>query len=228
MNSYNLCRSISRGLLLAGIVVGLSSRAFADTVTLGNVGTINMTPGDQTPLYTTISLFDAGGPTVQMSGWQISLRIVPLGGATGTVTLDVPSRAYPSGNIIGDPFPSGMPYAVANSPTAGDTVLGANSNSFSSYTVTGGGQNLINLKFNASGLASGNFDLRVVEVNENTYWTDGTFVNRPFFVNGVPLALQTPGSMSLGTISVVPEPSSGLLVLGALAGLVACRNYRKR
>jgi hypothetical protein len=228
----NLRTSLQLILAAAALVVaGSTDRASANIVTVGNLGTINMTAGTQSGTFTTIPVFDAGGAAVQMSGWQLAIRIVPLGGATGTVTVDVPSRAYQPGHIIADPFPAAAPYTVANTPLPGDTVFGSNSNSFSAYTVNASGQNLLGLKFNASGLASGNFDIRLVEVNENSYWTDAAFVNQAFFVNGTPLTLQTPGSLSLGTISVsaaaVPEPSS-LLLSGAVVGFAGWRARRKR
>jgi hypothetical protein len=221
------------------VVAGLTNRASADLVTVGQLGTINMTAGSQSG-YINVPVFDAGGPSVLLAAWQLAIRIVPIAGATGTVTIDQASLAYPSNYIFpsGDRFPAGAPYTVPNTPTAGDLAIGGNANSFNGYTVTGSGQGLLDLKFNASAGATGSFDIRLVEVNQNSYWTEHrptavfpapNYVDQPFRVNGTPLTLQTPGSLSLGTISVaaVPEPSS-LLLSGAVVGFAGWRARRKR
>lgn len=225
-------RSNCLGILAAAacIVAGSVNRASADVVTVGQLGTINMTAGTQTANYTTVPIFDASGAPVALEFWQLAIQIVPIGAATGTVSIDGPSRAYPATSILppGDRSPSARPQMLPGTP-AGD-VFFAFSADENTYPVTSGGQSLIDLKFNASAGALGDFDIRLVQTGESTYWSPGTS-NQPFYVNGVPLPIFSNSSGSLGTISVsaaaVPEPSS-LLLSGSVVGLAAWRARRKR
>jgi hypothetical protein len=228
----NLRAKLTYLLVAAALVVaGSVDRASANIVTVGQLGTINMTQGTQSG-YITIPVFDAGGPAVQMTAWQIALRIVPLGGATGTVTIDVPSRTYGPNHVIDVASPPGAPYTVADTPTTGDVVFGSSTADFiTAFPVDSSGQSLMNIKFNASGLALGNFDVRLVNQNENSSWTDGTPANQNLYVNGVEIPRFSTTSASLGTITVsaaaVPEPSS-LLLSGAVVGFAGWRARRKK
>jgi hypothetical protein len=229
-NTLQLTRAGALVAAAALVVAGSAHQASANIVTVGQLGTINMTAGTQTPSYTTIPIFDAGGPAVQLEFWQLALQIVPLSGATGTVTIDIPSRAYPTTSIFpaGDRFPVAQPTSVTTPPPGIDAIFWASTPFGSSYTVNSSGQSMIDLKFNASAGASGNFDVRLIQQSENTYWSLGPD-NFQFYVNGVPLPVSTPGSASIGTISVaaVPEPSS-LLLSGTVVGFAAWRARRKK
>lgn len=226
-----IIRSGFRFIFATAAILAAGSFASADIITIANLDPINLTAGTQSN-YVTFSVYDASGPSVSMFGWSLGVSVVPLGGATGTVTIDVSSAAYPLNHIFSNPFQSPGPGVSPNAPSAGDTTFLSSNGDFNGVTVNSGppgNQNLLNLKFNASAGASGNFEIRLVDAGgfQNTYWTDyDSAEDRPFYVNGSPVI--GTGGASIGTISVsaVPEPSS-LLLFGSVLGLSAWRVRRR-
>lgn len=210
--------------LVCGFAVG---SAQADLVTVGSIGTVNMAPNSQSSAIA-IPIFDANtGTPVNLFAWSLGLRVVPLSGATGTVTIDQASLAYAANNILTDPFPSAGPQLTPNAPTTGDITIGSSSNAFNAYAVLNqaANQTLAGIKFNSSSDASGNFALQLVDSGalQSTYWTDDSFTDRGFQVNGAAFV----SGAELGQIEVfaaVPEPGSLLLT----GGLVACAAWRAR
>jgi hypothetical protein len=220
---------VLRLLAFACVVFGLTTAVRANLVNVGALSTtVNMNAGTQSA-FVTIPIYDSAPLTsTSLVAWSLGLRVTPVGGATGSVTID-PTFAYPSGNILTSPNPSGAPQSTPNSPTTGDITVGAANTGFTPVVVTAGGQNLVQLKFNASAGASGQFALQLVDdgTPAYTYWTDSSFNDNPFLVNNVPVVLST----QIGTIQVtpaaVPEPSSMLLTAGLL-GAAGWRARRKR
>ena len=132
MNNLNLRRMLSAMTILAG---WSTATARADLVNIGAIGTITMTANTQSPSIT-IPIYDANTAVASnLVAWSLGLRVVPLGGATGTVTIDS-TFGYPSGNLLSSPNPAGVPQSTANSPTSGDYTVGAASTGFVPVFVT--------------------------------------------------------------------------------------------
>lgn len=213
------------------LVVGLSASTLrADLVNIGSIGTITMTANTQSPSIT-IPIYDANTAVASnLVAWSLGLRVVPLSGATGTVTIDS-TFSYPlSGNILSSPNPSGAPQSTPNSPNSGDYTVGAASTGFVPVTVSGSGQNLMTLKVNASAGASGNFALQLVDdgTPSYSYWTDSGFNDNPFLFNNTAITSASQiGTIHVNSTAAVPEPSSMLLTAGLL-GFAGWRTRRKK
>jgi hypothetical protein len=209
----------------------------ADMVNIPVLGTINMLP-NTTSAYSTIGVNDLNPRTpVGLVAWNLGFRVVPLSGAHGTVNVDT-TMLYPaSNNIFTSPYPAAGPTVTGDSPAAGDVTVGSTDSTFLGPTVTGAGANLVQIRFNASPDASGNFALQLVAggTYQNTFWNDNApyvdddnpgnyphnfLVGGASFYSGIQL-----GQISL--LAAVPEPS-GLLLTGGVAGIAAWRVRRRR
>ncbi len=155
-------------------------------------------------------------PNDVMAAWQFQLEILPISGATGTLTFQDPATGTPSNppNYI---FTTGIGIAATN--TGGQ--LSANDFDVNLGTIVPGtGANLLQMDFLASSDASGVFGIYAVEGAANTAWTDSNF-NTQYFSN-VP---EGTGAVLIGEVDVtpagvptaVPEPSAlMLLMMGGL------------
>jgi hypothetical protein len=158
-----------------------------------------------------------------MAAWNVQLEILPLSGASGTMTFHDPASSSSSppppsyifsGNGVGIDVSNGGSTLTANDffdPGAGPGVA-----------VPGSpGANLLQLQFSASSNASGLFGIFAVEGPGST-WLDPNL--NTFVFTNVPDGTGTVriGEVLLAQGQSVPEPSS-LVLLGlattALAGL---------
>lgn len=222
-------------LITAVLFSTMSTPVWGDLVNIGTVGTTVMSPGTQSGTIT-IPIFDTNsGTPVTMLDWSLGLRIVPLGGATGTVTIDQSSIAYPGsgGNVFPNPFPGSGPTVGDNNPAAGDFTISSSDALGVGVTVPNqaAGKGLVSFKVNASAGASGTFALRLVDsggagARQNTYWDDENVVTHDFLINGSAFT----SGVEIGQFNVaaaVPEPGS-LLLTGSVALVAGWRVRRKR
>ncbi len=172
----------------------------------------------------TVSTYDSTTGSLaadNLSGYQVSLQIVPQGGATGSLTFATPTT---SGSAT---EPANYIFAAVNNAGLNVTNLGGSLFFFDfndPYTggvdvPDGAGSNLVAMTFNASLGTSGLFD--IVADREFTEWTDSASPTQMarFFTN-VPSGT---GTVVIGQVQVapIPEPSGAiaitvLLVIGGL------------
>lgn len=209
----------------------------ADLINVPTIGTVNMTANTDSAVQT-IALNDLNpGVPTNMIGWGLGFHIVPLSGATGTVTIIQSSIAYPTTNhIFGAPFspaPSAAPAIGTDSPGFGDFSASASENGANSVLVPGGaGKNMMTLQFHASAGAGGNFALQLVDSGtilnpQNSYWVDDVGPDSHYFSVGGAAFFS---GIQLGTISLppaaVPEPGS-LVLCSAALGFAGWRARRR-
>jgi hypothetical protein len=200
----------------AGIVLGTSNPA----------GTpLDMSAGSTSGLMF-VNIVSDNPPNDVMSGWNITLTIVPDASTRGTLAFQDPATgtaSNPQNYIFGaDGF--GL------SATNGGSTLSAN-DFFSvgaglGVAVPGGpGANLLQIDFLASSNASGLFGVYAMEGAALNEWTDGSgnpqlFTNVPDGSNAVRI-----GDVFVNTQSV-PEPST-LVLLGLASAAVAGWHWRR-
>jgi len=153
---------------------------------------------------------DTSPPTEKLYGWQLGLEIVPETGATGTLrfkTATVPDSYVLEGLTSGPP-PLAAPAATI--PVIGDADLVQ----FTGILVPSSGKNLLQVDFDVLPGTSGLFYIKAVPDQFNgCNWYSSDF-NARDFVN-VPFG---GGAVSLGSVNVVPEP--GTFVLLSAGGLI--------
>jgi PEP-CTERM motif len=167
-------------------------------------------------------------PSDVMSGWNITLTVVPDAGTHGTLVFQDPATgtaSNPPNYIFGA---DGIGISATNGAStlsASDFLVGAGPG----VAVPGTpGANLLQMDFLASSDASGLFGVYASEGAALNEWTDGNG-NAQLFTN-VP---DGSGSVLIGEVLispsvVVPEPSSLALLGSASAAITAWRWRRKR
>ena len=218
------------GLLFAAGSAG--THALADTVSIDSFGTISSIHQSASSGQLTLTIRDLAPTPASMGGWSIGLAAVPLGGATGSVSIT--AIAYPvGGGIFTDPFPAGSPTINANTPFAGAVNVNASDNSFTGVPVPSTPTGLFQFALRASADASGLFSVQLVDSAigssidpvdlTDTLWNDAddAFAQRAFLVDGNPFY----SGIEVGQLAVVPEPTTAVL-LASVAVLGLCRARR--
>jgi len=156
-------------------------------------------------------------PADFLTGWQLSLSIQPQAGAAGQLTFNNPATGTA-------PEPADYVLAGASFGIVVDNT-GTDLDAFDvNLPFTGGvqvpvdpGAVLLVLKFFASSDAYGNFDILAVNTGDSSRRTEWTNAASPVQLSrafsNVPFGV---GAVRIGTVRVIPEPSSYYLVLIAL------------
>jgi hypothetical protein len=202
----------------AGIVLGTSDPA--GTPLIMSAGT---TSG---PMF--VNIASDNPPDDVMSGWNITLTIVPDAGTHGTLQFQDPvpgTASNPTNYIFGA-------NGIGISATNGTSTLNANDffvGTEPGVAVLGApGANLLQMDFLASSDASGLFGVYAMEGAALNEWTDGNgaaqlFTNVPDGSGAVLI-----GEVLISPSAAVPEPSSLVLLGSASAAIAAWRWRRKR
>jgi len=191
-------------------------------------------PGDPSPEFL-FRIYNDTGTSDQLSGWQLSIEVIPSPTATGTVQIN--SVTAPDDYIL-----TGSLGILVPPVLPATRVVGIHDLSFAGADVPPppGGE-LLELGFLASPDAAGRFDVAAIPGEFSTNWLfidfqppplppdpdfyTREFVNVPF---NSPDAV-TIGSVTIGATSVVPEPSSLALMVGLFGmGLGLRRPARRR
>lgn len=189
---------------------------------VGSMPPLTINPGTTSgPM--TVSIFSGGDPPDlpkdQLTGWQTSLEIVPVGGATGTVTFN--SATMPTSNYI---FTAAANPGI-NTNNMGNTLLAFSSNgNFEAVTVPTTPTNLLRLDFNASNDAVGTFHVIALDGPFQTEWNDNASINAVRMFANLP---GTGAGVAIGEITVVPEPSAFLFMMIPLGVVVAVKRFRQ-
>jgi len=152
----------------------------------------------------TVSLASTPSDT-DIDSFTTVLAIVPVGGATGTVTFAGASAA--ATDYVFDSFPT-FGFTTSGSILATDTISSA-----AFVTVGAAGFNLMDLTFDLSVDASGLFDIQIV--------APAVGASTQFALNGATIAFSPGDGVTIGQISAVPEPGAflfGTVVLGLIGG----------
>jgi PEP-CTERM motif len=158
-----------------------------------------------------------------MAAWNVHLEVIADAGATGTLTFQDPAIGTPPNPPSYVFGANGLGIASTNSASQ------LSANDFfdpgvgPGATVPAPGANLLLMDFLASPGAAGLFGIYAVQGAAFTQWTDGGQTTQ-FFTN-VP---DGTGTVRIGEVRAVPEPSS--LVMLGLAGatLAGWYGWRQR
>lgn len=186
----------------------------ADTLTLGT-GISQTWDRANTPAASpvmTLAMFnDTNNPNGIMLGFTLGMRLEPTAGATGTLTVG--SATNPAVNPV---FPTISTPQINPQPQAGFTsILMENSDAFTPVPVPQAGANAIAFTVTSSD-AIGTFNIVLDGTQTRTAWNDA---EEEFLFGNANNTLLT-----VGQITVVPEPSGMALAIGAiLTGLAAAR-----
>jgi hypothetical protein len=158
-------------------------------------------------------------------GWVLGLQFVPRSGTSGSLTVGSlsggPNNPMPVGTLD-ITQPSLLPLgsgAVINGLTNYYFMAMSTLDTFGTVAV-GQTYDMGSLQLTSSADALGTWDVYTVQQNSplfKTYWFDGSVLEQPF--GNLPWVGGGNQSLALGTVEVVPEPSS--LALLGLAGLGA-------
>jgi hypothetical protein len=198
-----MARQLTTAILLA-IWLARVEPAFAAPINLQMSATATLVAGGASSTVF-IQVVETGAPSL-MTGWQVALEITPDAGSTGEVQFA--SAAQPADYI----FPVSMGYSTFLSGIAlsGFDLDGT----FTGAAVTI--DNLIEIAFEASPDAAGDFGVYAVGGFGANEWTDGSFTAHEFGDLG------GGGPTRIGTVTViansevVPEPSAMQLLAGLL------------
>jgi hypothetical protein len=161
-----------------------------------------------------IGIDNTTGISDVLYGWQLGLEIVPQSGATGSLRFK--TAALPDAAYLLDGRSDGLTPAFSG-PADTIKIIGDTDSLFSGVSVPPSGKNLLQLDFDALPGSFGLFYIKAVpDLFNGCNWFSGDFSARDY-VN-VPFS---GGSVILGSVNVVPEPSLAVLLLSGLSVLVS-------
>jgi hypothetical protein len=155
-----------------------------------------------------------------LAGWQLNLKLQPLGAATGTLQFN--SATLPAANYLLEGNSAGLLTTI---DAAGTTLIAIDDDDTLplGVPVPASGKGLLSLNFTTPNSALGTFQLIALPPPGGfTQWSDATPTDR-FFTN-VPSGSTSP--IVLATITLVPEPST--IVMAGLAALLLASKLGRR
>lgn len=177
-------------------------------------------------MLVTNSLIDAA----DLTGFQLNFRIMPDGGATGSVGFD--SATKPTTDYILGTLGVGFNQSISTTTTTGDSLqVFDDTGSLSNVISVAGGENFAALTFTSSVDASGTFGLYAIDqLGARTHWLNQSGDATQFTnLDRAPVGSMT--QVRIGTITI-PEPSAflGILIPALALGIWNARGalFRRR
>ncbi len=167
-----------------------------------------------------VGVANTSGTTDPLIAWQLGLEILPAPGATGTLQFN--SADYPANYLLAGR--SGGLTPTFAGPASSITVISDSDSQLVGLIVPVSGTALLETDFVATPGTQGLFQLAVVpDEFQGASWFSSDFAARDFA--NVPFG---GGPVIIGTVTVVPEPTSLVLILcGVGIGSVAVLRRRK-
>jgi len=214
----------------------------AATLSLDTGASLSLQPGGTGSL--TLALSNDAGDVTNFNGWVLGIQYLPATGATGSLTLQSLTQPLINPAVTNSPASPLLDPDVEMVNFDGDPLFVNGSDFFTTISITSANSNSVQtlagsttynlgtLTFAASPDALGTWNLFAINPNaddgERTYWYSNglnsfSYGNLPIAAAGEPA-----NSIQLGTISVVPEPGSLMLVGSAIvaAGWYSWRSRR--
>lgn len=170
-----------------------------------------------------IELFNATplDPTL-LASWNLSLVVAPIGGATGT--LEFASPGLPSSDYILAGNSGGL---ILNLWTPTSLAAGDDDPSAPfGVSVPSSGKYLFQTAFSTPDNARGTFGVYALPIGGGGFTSWGDSVGTLLEFTNLPLASVNP--VLMGTVTVIPEPASVVLLgLGSVLGVIAVRRLRR-
>jgi hypothetical protein len=211
-----------RGGTAITLLIALTSQAHAGGLTVTASNVIWNPVHDPSPAVV-IAIENPGNTPDLLFAWSLGLNITPAAGSHGTLSFN--TATLPSSYLL-DLRSDGL-VPTFTGPSASIPVIGDTDAAFLGITVPATGENLLQTSFVASVGASGVFQISLVPSSlQGTNWIPSDFSPRAF--DNVPFG---GGSVVVGSVTLVPEPSSfdlvvQMCVVGALPALMLCRKIR--
>lgn len=182
---------------------------------------VDWSPGGQASPHYVLAIENITKTTDKLGGWQLSLQAVPAPGATGT--LQFASLTKPSNYVLGEAA-TGITFPFFSPPS--DTTGVVFDDVFPAVTVAEVGQNLLDIEV-VSNNAQGRFDIMMLPgATIGSCWFSEDAQVMEYY--GAPF-LDGPVRVGSITVSPVPEPASGVLIVTVVvAGVMGCSARRKR
>lgn len=194
--------------------------AFASPINIDTGKNLGLNPGASGTVTLSLTNAPGGSAITTFNAWGMILQLVPQTGATGSASFS--SLLSPSTNPAltdpGDPLLD--PYEL-NSPQNGTTSasqlsIGNNSAAVTTFAL-GQTYNIGDLGIQLSGDASGAWDIYALnDQNNTTSWLNDVGATTAFG-NAPTAAPAAYTSTIIGTVTVVPEPSTLVMLAGAVA-----------
>ncbi len=210
-------------------VLGLELPANALPLELDVGKSISVTAG-QSAAFVFSATNTNSGDAVDFTAWYMGVQVIPSAGSSGTISVGnltaATTNPIPIGQVqISTPAPRSI-----NPPLNGSTTyydIGITTTDTPTTLTAGNSYNLGSLELNASGDASGAWEVYAIQQSvQRTYWQElnlGEFAfgNLPFGSSNT--------SVLIGTVTAVPEPATcGMaFAIFGIAGLVARRTIRR-
>lgn len=215
------------GILFAIVAAALGATAEATVLSLDTGKSLTLQQG-QSGSFTFSFTNDAGAITEDFVSWTLGIQLLPVAGATGSLTL----------GALAQPATSPMPVGAVDlsGPLAGTTFGNASINGTASFSqivatatetvgtvASAASYNMGTVGVTASANALGTWNMYAIQQGGTayqSYWTNASLTDTDF--GNLPRGASTSvsGSLLVGTVTVSAVPEPGVVALAGSVGAV--------